>query len=522
VPNVLRRVLALSVCLALVVSGCVATTPGPATFRSADLFPANTWFYSSVATRVPVSEAAALMAVQSAFTSQPGWNTAVQSITSEAAGTRAGISELQGLLSGEVAIGVSGLPSGEPRAVAALESSNAERFLSLFATSPRSTFTHNGVQVVQLGADVFGAASKGWVILSADRSSIEGVLDRLAGPPGQNGLSAQARFRAAVGRLPQDKFGLTYTDVAQVFSDPLLRRTAGESLPPDVDLRQLPSSAAAYTFVPDGLEIRIEASAPYPGSDVLAGFSPPQDALAGFGRLPASTLLAVSGAAPPESVQMAAELAQLGLEQVRESMPELAELDLHPESWLTGQFAFGLGSGSLRPGFLQLAGTPAVFGVLGVSDPGAAARDLMQLERLLPPKSVDLVDVAGQSLEQVSLGEGQDQVVTYGVSDGWLYAIGGGGDPAEVISAADEGGLAEGNARFGMVRRVLRDEGVNLFIDLDASRTLLEQQAGLSTQPQYQRMVRLFVAPVHAFGAAYWFDDTGLTHAQLLVAISRP
>jgi hypothetical protein len=230
-------------------------------------------------------------------------------------------------------------------------------------------------------------------------------------------------------------------------------------------------------------------------------------------------LVAGSGGVPPGLIQAYQALVQAATENAE--LPTLP--DIHPEDWLRGDVAFGLAGGSLRPGFIVPSGTPMVFALAGVADPTAALRDLAILERqLLPPKAVSEVDVAGFTFRQLAVGSDPDQVLTYGLADDWLYAISGGGDPADVVGAAQTGDtLDAANPRFDLVRRALRSDGFNLFVDLEAGRTLLEQLATTSDPRTYEQQVKPFVAPLRALGGSWWVDDdgSGQPHGQFFLAI---
>jgi hypothetical protein len=153
----------------------------------------------------------------------------------------------------------------------------------------------------------------------------------------------------------------------------------------------------------------------------------------------------------------------------------------------------------------------------GVYDMAAAQNDLSALEDLFPPKSVNSTDVAGYTLQQVDLDDA-DLTLTYGVADNWLYATAG-GDPAEVVGAAQSGPLTEANPRFAQVRRALRADGVNLFVDLEAGRQLVEQLATTTDRETYDREVRPFLTPMRALGGSSWVDGDGQSHGQLFLAI---
>src|SRR6185437_12051981 len=81
----------------------------PAEFRAANFFPSDTWLFSEVTLRPSLGQLAGATRLANAFTSQPGWDAYVQRMASPAdGGSPTVISDVLGLLDGEVAVGAFG------------------------------------------------------------------------------------------------------------------------------------------------------------------------------------------------------------------------------------------------------------------------------------------------------------------------------------------------------------------------------------------------------------------------------
>jgi hypothetical protein len=189
---------------------------------------------------------------------------------------------------------------------------------------------------------------------------------------------------------------------------------------------------------------------------------------------------------------------------------------LHLADSFAGEFALGLGQGTLEPGFIQPGGQPSFFLAARVADVTPVEQDLDAISALFPPDTVQSATVAGQELRQFVPETGQP--LTYGLVDDWLYVMSG--DEEEVLAAPESGGLTE-NERFKMVSQALRSDGTGFFVDLQAVRQLVEQLA-VSTQTQkqqYEQQVRPFLTPFRAFGGSWHTEESGDTHGQLFLAI---
>jgi hypothetical protein len=523
-----HRILALIISLAVAVSvACTAGQAPPVGSRAADITAADSWLFFAFTLRPSPQQMLAVANIQSAFTSQPGWNVAVEALNKSAQSSTPDAQKVDlqrdvlPLLSGEVALSASGT-SASPAVVILAESSDAERLIRIGAPKMVTPQTIKGATVIEYGAGtqhVVAAAFKGWAIVGQQRAPVESVIDRLTTPGGAR-LGQQARFRGTVDQLPRDRLALSYVDVGPLWGE--LLQEGVTSLPPELaeQFKNVPATGISVVTASDGLDFRIELS-PMPASEESSALSPLEvGTLGGFSRLPASTLFAFTGGLPPEVIQLVPQILEGAFQSAGITFPTSA---VHPEAWLRGEFAFGLTPGSVRAGFLLPSGTPSFFGLAGVTDAAAARRDLRIVEQVLPRGSVVETEVAGFALKQMEMDT--DQVLTYGVIDDWLYAIFGGGDPAEVVAAAESDETLDTNPRFRTVRRILRDDAFNLFVDLDASRTLIEQLATTADPQTYQREVKPFLTPLRALGSSWWVDSpTGganQLHARMFVAIQR-
>jgi hypothetical protein len=515
----------------LAASGCVAAgAQNPANFRAADVAPPDAWLFAVTTTRPSPTQLLGVRAIQNAFTSQPGWDAAVNTLSQNAsggagaAGQRVDLQrDVLPLLSGEVAFAYYGAPGSDPKALTLVESSNAERLARLGAPANATSRTYRDTTIVEYSTGqsrTVAAAYKGWAIFGQEAAAVERTIDRLGS--GTGGLGQQARFRAAAERLPRDKIGLWYVDPAPLLRDSLATAQNIESLPPEVVASlqtEIPSTAISVSATTEGLDLRLEASGAQPAQEVVMGGD--GDALAGFGHLPASTLLAVSGAVPPEAFAVLNAVTTSALEAADSPVPAP---DIHPEDWLTGELAVGISSGSLRPGFLRPGGMPSFYLVAGVANPAAARRDLAAIERLFPPKSVVPVDVAGALLRQVATQP--DLTLTYGVADDWLYATNG--DAEALVAAAAVGGL-EDNPRYAALRTALGGDQVNTFVDLEGVREVVTGLLGPSERAAYRTTLAPLVAPLVLVTvvSALFFGDVRFREAAdvslvLLAAAALP
>jgi hypothetical protein len=411
------------------------------------------------------------------------------------------------LLDGEVAVAVSGPVTGaEPHVVVMVHSLDPNRLLGLEQTVPSRSQplpTPAGATVYRLAIGAVGVAYKGWALISDTMDELAPLLDRIDAN-GKGGLAEQQRFLSVVERLPTERVAYSYVDTAALASLVASERS-GAAGTPDLEQRLREASgraAVSFALASDGVELRGESAldTPVPPSATAGG-----DALEALAMLPPDTLAAIAGNDLPRLVeQLQAEADSPAVEQVvpAEAQDILASLG----DWLSGAFAAGISAGSLG----EVEGQPNLFLIAGVGDEELANQSLDQIQSGLPPKSVNQVDVAGRTLNQVGFEPGQ--TLTYGVADSWLYLVSGDAE------AALAGGL-DTNPRYQMVAGRLTGNGTDVFVDLEGIRLLLEQQALGPELLEYRGAVEPFVAPLRAFGGGTQTDPSGDAHSRLFLAI---
>jgi hypothetical protein len=503
---------------AFVAGGCTLLPAplGPAEFRAAAYVPAETWFFSTVTVRPSLTQMAALKTLQEAFTSQPEFEAALKSaLDGSASGPRP--MDLQKdvlpLMSGETATAVFGDPFESARYIMLIQSSDPVKLLKLLAPDTSTVAQgHKGATFFESGPNgAVMAAYRDWALVGQDRETLEKTIDRIDAN-GAGSLREQERYRSVVERLPEDKFAVWYLDTIPFLSNPSFQMSL-ESLPSESRARldqAFARSALSFTATGEGIDMRYES---IPDSPLTEEHELPHgDALAAYGRLPASTLAAAAGDNLPELLRYLEQTINAMVTSTQD--PRTSALQLNFAESFAGEYALGLGRGSLMPGFIQPSGQPSFFLAARVADADSVEQGLHEISSLAPPESVQMATVAEQELRQFIPETGQP--VNYGVVEDWLYVMSG--DEENVLMAPETGGLTE-NERLKMVSRAMWSEGSGFFVDLQAVRVLIEELSTSSNRQQYEKEMRPFLAPFRAFGGSWRYEPSGDTHGQLFLAI---
>lgn len=519
--------------LALVVSvGCsfIPAYTAPAEFRAATFVPADTWLFGEVTLRPGLSQLANASRLADAFSSQPGWDAFVRNVSSSSTG--AAPSDVLTLLDGEIAIatfGVVSTSSEVPGYVLLAHSSDPDRLVGMLQSDspvlgtpsvppPRKDAHGANIYTSPVGGGL--ATFRGWLILADSQQDLNDTLDRISGTSKTGSLNDQPHFKNLVSRLPLDRLGLEYVDTGT-----LLRSVATDlpmnqpGLPPEtaaVVTNLQSQTALSFAALPNGLEVRLEGATQLPAdapADTVAEISNLGDPGDAFSHLPADTLAALGTGLPSLAPEIDDALnAELQQAAVQLDAPELAGLELHPSQWLAGPIAFGGDAGSSG----AAGGLPNVFLVAQVSDATAARKDLGGVTDLFPPKSVSTVSIAGNPFFQAPLSETEDQSLTYGVADDWLYAVSG--DAESVVTAVDAGGLTQ-NPRFAALQSALGSDTTNVFVDLQGIRELATSMLTADERQTYTTLISPLVSPLTYFGGGVRSDTNGDVHGHFVLGI---
>jgi hypothetical protein len=520
----------LLLAVALIASvGCsfIPAYTAPAEFRAASFVPGNTWLFGEITLRPSLAQLANVTRLANAFSSQPGWDAYVRDLSSTASGPAP--SDMLTLLDGEVAIAAFGsetTSSDSPQYVVLAHSSDPDRLVRtlLSDSEERGTQTLPPPHKDAHGANIYTsplskglATFRGWLILADSQRDLNDTLDRIGGATTTGSLNDEPHFKDLVTRLPGDRLGLEYID-----SSALLRFAApdlplnGPGVPPETQALLTGArgqAALSFAAVANGLEIRVEGATQLPPKKAVADITDLGDPGQAFNHLPANTLAAFGTGLPTLPPELDDAL-NAKLQQAADELdvPEVAGLELHPSQWLAGPLAVGATAGSIG----ETGGMPNVFLVAQVSDPTAARDDLGNLTALFPPKTVTTVPIAGNEFSQAPLGDTEDQSLTYGVADDWLYAVNG--DAEAVVNAADSGGLTK-NPRFAALESALGSDTPNMFVDIQGIRELTTSMLNADDRQTYDHEIRPLVNPLTYFGGAVRSDPNGNVHGHLILGI---
>lgn len=367
--------------------------------------PRDTWLYATMTTRPGPVQAAKLAAVAEVFTSQPGYQEALQALLSESANAtdvELGLDVLEKvvlpLLDGEIAVGVYG-DIEEPTAVGFIHSHDPEKLMRLIASFSKTQPTFEVYRGATLsrrlgesdGKPFAGAAYQNWVVLSEQPATVEQTIDRMISRLG-NDLSLSTRYREIVDRLPSQRLGYLYLETSK-----LLEAGLGES----DDLGPLASQPMFDTlFGRVGLAVAAGDSAIELYSVTRPDRAPRRlpaagDTAAVLRMLPADTLLAFGGSDLGYLYSTLDEVIRgLGGTSLEQMIRQEAGLDLELSQWLGGEYVIGLSRGTLRfesRAAMGPAANASGAAASGASTPGAIAAPGPESTSLLRPTSSPVI-----------------------------------------------------------------------------------------------------------------------------------
>jgi hypothetical protein len=521
----------LLVAVVLIVSvGCsfIPAYTAPAELRAASFVPADTWFFGEVTLRPSLSQLANATRLANAFSSQQGWDAYVRDLGSSSTG--AAPSDVLTLLDGEVAIaafGSSSTSADNPRYVVLAHSPDPDRLVNVLLQPdskelgtpvlPRPRKDAHGANIYTSPLSDELATFHGWLILADSKQDLNDTLDRIGGTSNTRPLSDEPHFKKLVDRLPVERLAMEYVDAGALLPSVASDLPINEGgVPPETKalLTKVQSQAAlSFAAVANGMEIRLEGETQVPpalageSTTELGDLGDPGDA---FGHLPANTLVAFGTGLPLQSSgiddAINAEVQHAANEL---DAPELAALEVHPSQWLTGPIALGANAG-------EAGSSPNVFLVAQVNNTAAAAEDLDRVTGLFPPKSVNALSIAGNTFAQAPLRDTDDQSLTYGLADDWLYAVKG--DAEAVVNAVDTGGLTQ-NPRFATLQSTLGPEPINVFVDIQGIRELATSTFEPDERQTFNDEVGPLVSPLRYFGGRVRSDANGDVHGHFVLGI---
>jgi hypothetical protein len=524
----LLRVLGAVVLVVSVGCSFIPAYTAPAELRAATLVPADTWFFGEVNLRPSLSQLANATRLANAFSGQRGWDAYVRDLGSSSTG--AAPSDVLTLLDGEVAIAAFGSSStsvDDSHYVVLAHSPDPDRLVRVLLQPdseergtpvlPRPRKDAHGANIYTSPLSDGLATFRGWLILADSQQDLNDTLDRISGTINTRSLNDEPHFKNLVDRLPVDRLGLQYVDTGA-----LLRSVASDhpmheaGVPPETQalLTKVQSQVAlSFAAAANGLEIHLEGATRVPpdlagqAASELGDLGDPGD---GFVHLPADTLVAFGTGLPmltPEiDDALDAELQQAADEL---DVPELTALEVHPSQWLAGPIALGANAG-------EAGSSPNVFLVAQVNDPAAAGGDLDNVTGLFPPKSVNTLSIADNTFFQAPPSDTDDQPLTYGLADDWLYAVRG--DAEAVVNAADTGGLTQ-NPRFSTLQSRLGSEPINVFVDIQGIRELATSAFEPAERETYNDEIGPLVSPMTYFGGDVRSDASGDVHGHFVLGI---
>jgi Protein of unknown function (DUF3352) len=483
-------------------------------FRTAAYFPRDTWLYADMTVRPGFSQLLAGKKITEAFTSQPGYDQALQALQSKApAASNVDFEkEMLPLLDGEVAVGTFGSTT-KPDALVMLHSSDPQKLLRLLAVAdklpePRDYYG-SALYYAHPTSGAMTAAINGWIVIGSSRSVAEQAINRLDTPPSDS-LAHSDRYLSVVTRLPSERVGFAYFDSRPVMSSADVQKSLTQA-GPDVQRYVAPLSARVALSIAaasDGLDMRWESipDQPLDQTPVTARGS----VMSAFDRMPSDTLAAVGGDSLPSLVSGAESSMNSWMKTTLGNRAPQLEIS----RWLGGEFALGVTKGTLeldRRGRTQ--GSPDVALVAKVKDPSAANTDILGLDRLLQPK---LATVHGVSLKQV--GTSSDASAYYGLNDQWMYL--GWGQTEKFVGGGTAGDGLTATSQFGLVRRAITPDGVAVYVDIENTRRAMEDLVQPVQRETYDKS-RVLLQPIKALGGSVRTDSDGDAHGELLLIITK-
>lgn len=499
------------------------------TFQAASLVPGDSYLFGTFTARPGLWQALNAAPAVEAFTSQPGFDAAVrgwQDRMQSYDGRRIDFDrEILPLVDGEVAVALFGpLADTTPSFIWLARSNDPQKLLRTLTTylrQPEATRGYKGAFVSVGGTTRSGgvenaynvaAAHKEWVLFGSSRAAVEQAIDRLEGNT-KGSLAEQERYRTIIDRLPRGKLGFAYLN-----SSPLLTQATRYSGWPSPEVRDAAEplygrAALSAMLSSDGLELNWESMPnrpPRAPRESVRG-----DALKAFDRLPADTFAALGADNMPAVFSSLEDGLNATLRQSLGS--QAPRLSVQFGRWLGGEFAVGVTRGSLTRdksrGYSYVDGQPDALLIAKVRDTATAKADLDALDTLLNPRPAS---VSGMAMKQ--LVPTPTFPINYGVADDWLYLTGGRAD--KVLPDPNATGL-QSNPRYGLVRQVIANEGIGLFVDGEGVRTLVDQFLDQSQRRDYDLLVHPFAVPLKALGGNVRVDNNGDAHGRMVVAVRK-
>jgi hypothetical protein len=107
----------------------------------------------------------------------------------------------------------------------------------------------------------------------------------------------------------------------------------------------------------------------------------------------------------------------------------------------------------------------------------------------------------------------------YGIGGEWMYLLWGRPDDVLRQPDAKTAGMT-GRPQYGLVRRALKPNGIAMYANLEEVRRTLEDLAPSQALETYTKARPMF-RPIKALGASLTTDESGDSHGEPLLAISR-
>ncbi|MBV9356282.1 MAG: DUF3352 domain-containing protein, partial [Chloroflexi bacterium] len=368
--------------------------------RAAELAAPESWIFVSINLRPGPAQLLHANRLAEVFASQPGFDHAMGHLVEDSPiGSTDLFGQILPLLNGEVGMSASGPLDSDPHVLLTAQSSDPTRLLGLYRASgnpPLPPSARSGEALYTLRSGFFGAAYKGWALVSDDMSTLQAALERLDGGSASS-LAHERQFQSLVDRLPTERAAYAYVDGSRLFDVFGRESTIAPNSKALQQLRQTAGPlAVSATLTSDGVELRGEGMhAPVPGEPSEASEG---DARAAFAHLPPDTLVAYGGTGATGLLGGLASALDGSATGAFVAPETGAVLDALVDQ-LGGSFAVGLSAGTLG----EPDGTPGLY-LVGA---GSEQSDLAGIEALLPPKSVGQIDVDGRLLNQVMTAPGE-------------------------------------------------------------------------------------------------------------------
>ena len=483
----------LGAVVALLLSGCRALpgVPGAPVFQADALMAADTWSFTSLTLRPSLQQALYTKDVLDAFASvtQSGAGD-LHHLATPSGGTVDFERDVLPHLDGEVAIGLSGSASAQAHYTLLVHTNDARALLGLLVDDnpSLSTDARGVIRYAPRDKKWLAAGYKGWLIYTDSPGSLDQTLDRIDAKGGPS-LATEPRYRSMLGRLPADRLGFGYLDVA-----PLLGagQASRETRVADaLQARGRMAYSLAFEAGPEeavrALSVRGEFA---PDEPAAPGTGPNGDALLAMDRLPRGSMAAFSSS---------------GISQ--------------PVDALAGTMSEGEGiPPELREALQSFAGPFAVGVMPPLTGPGQDARATMTgglffVGQLLPSAdAAGVQDLAAALAESIARSEGagdtwQNEAL---VDDGWVSVN---AVPASVGLDHIEQRLLAEDRQYQWVRPGFVRDGTNFYFNVGALLSSLDEN-----DPSGQ--VSAALGPIRTIGGSWVTDAGGDGHGQIQVMIA--